>query len=111
MEGFLNCGMRAWLRRLITRTLAIIPAALTIWYAGEKSTYQLLILSQVILSMQLPFAVIPLIHFTSARQRMGSFANALWGRVLPWLPAAVIFALNDRLRGAGAAVWRESRRA
>ena len=76
MEGFLNFRMRAWLRRLITRTLAIMPAAFTIWFAGEKSTYQLLILSQVILSMQLPFAIIPLIHFTSDRQRMGSFANA-----------------------------------
>src|SRR5207244_12294210 len=90
MEGYLNFRMRAWLRRLITRTLAIIPAALTIYFAGEKSTYQLLILSQVILSMQLPFAVIPLIHFTSDRRKMGSFANKAWVRILAWLTAVVI---------------------
>ena len=71
MEGFLNIRMRPWLRRLITRTIAIIPAALVIYISGDKGTYQLLILSQVILSMQLPFAVIPLIHFTSDRRRMG----------------------------------------
>src|ERR1035438_7448804 len=65
MEGFLNIRMRPWLRRLITRTIAIIPAALVVYISGDKGTYQLLILSQVILSMQLPFAVIPLIHFTS----------------------------------------------
>ena len=65
MEGFLNFRMRPWLRRLVTRTLAIVPAALTIYFAGDQSTFGLLILSQVILSMQLPFAVIPLIHFTT----------------------------------------------
>ncbi|HET8546545.1 MAG TPA: Nramp family divalent metal transporter, partial [Bryobacteraceae bacterium] len=74
MEGFLNFRMRPWLRRLITRMLAVIPAAITIWSAGEEGTYKLLILSQVILSLQLPFAVIPLIHFTSDRRRMGDFA-------------------------------------
>ena len=79
MEGFLNFRMRPWLRRLITRVLAIVPAALTIYIAGDKATYQLLILSQVILSMQLPFAVIPLIHFTSDRARMGEFANRALG--------------------------------
>src|SRR5579862_6293534 len=78
MEGFLNIRMRPWLRRLITRMAAIIPAALTIYVSGDKGTYQLLILSQVILSMQLPFAVIPLIHFTSDRRRMGPFANKAW---------------------------------
>ena len=78
MEGFLNFRMRPWLRRLLTRGLAVMPAAITIWYAGDKATYQLLILSQVILSMQLPFAVIPLIHFTSDRERMGAFANKMW---------------------------------
>lgn len=108
MEGFLNFRMRAWLRRLITRTIAVAPAAFTIWYAGEKSTYQLLILSQVILSMQLPFAVIPLIHFTSDRQRMGNFANALWVRILAWLTAAVIIALNIRLAAAAIADWLDA---
>jgi manganese transport protein len=108
MEGFLNFRMRPWLRRLITRAIAVAPAAFTIWYAGEKSTYQLLILSQVILSMQLPFAVIPLIHFTSDRQRMGAFANAAWVRVLAWLTAAVIIGLNIRLAASAIADWLEA---
>jgi len=94
MEGFLNIRMRPWLRRLITRTIAIIPAALVIYISGDKGTYQLLILSQVILSMQLPFAVIPLIHFTSDRRRMGPFANKLWVQWLSWAAAVLILALN-----------------
>ena len=108
MEGFLNFRMRPWLRRLITRSLAITPAALTIWYAGEKGTYQLLLLSQVILSMQLPFAVIPLIHFTSDRERMGAFANARWVRVLAWTTAIVIIALNVRLAGMAISDWMDA---
>ena len=113
MEGFLNFRMRPWLRRLITRSLAITPAAVTIYFAGEQSTFGLLILSQVILSMQLPFAIIPLIHFTNDRQRMGSFANAVWVRVLAWGAALVIVVLNIRLAVmaisdwlAGAGRWR-----
>ena len=94
MEGFLNFRMRPWLRRMITRLVAIIPAALTIYLAGEEGTYKLLILSQVILSMQLPFAVIPLIHFTSDRKRMGEFANRTWVRALAWPVAAIIVGLN-----------------
>jgi manganese transport protein len=97
MEGFLSFRMRPWLRRLVTRMLAIIPAALTIYIAGEQGTYQLLILSQVILSLQLPFAVIPLVQFTNSRKRMGSFANTLWVRILAWGTAAVILVLNVRL--------------
>ena len=81
------------------------PAAFTIWFAGDKATYQLLILSQVILSMQLPFAVIPLIHFTSDRERMGAFANKAWVRMLAWLTAAIIIALNMRLAGMAIADW------
>jgi len=113
MEGFLNFRMRPWLRRLMTRTIAIIPAAFTVYLAGEHGTYQLLILSQVILSMQLPFAVIPLIHFTSSRERMGTFANRTWLRVLSWATAALILVLNvwlmttsvrDWVNGAGR--WR-----
>ncbi|MCL4401279.1 MAG: divalent metal cation transporter, partial [Acidobacteria bacterium] len=92
MEGFLNFRMRPWLRRLITRMLAVIPAALTIYIAGEHGTYRLLILS-----LELPFAVIPLIHFTNDRQRMGAFANKLWVQSLAWLTAAVIVGLNLRL--------------
>jgi manganese transport protein len=113
MEGFLNFRMRPWLRRLITRTMAIIPAAFTVYLAGEQGTYRLLILSQVILSMQLPFAVIPLIHFTSSRERMGAFANRLWLRVLAWATAALILVLNIWLMAttvgdwvAGAGRWR-----
>jgi manganese transport protein len=97
MEGFLTIRMRPWLRRLTTRALAITPAALTIWIAGEQSSLRLLILSQVILSMQLPFAVIPLIHFTSDRKRMGAFANRRWLQALSWVVAAVILGLNIRL--------------
>jgi len=97
MEGYLNFRMRPWLRRLITRTIAIIPAALTIYIAGDKSTLGLLLLSQAIISMQLPFAVIPLIHFTSDRGRMGPFVNAPWVRRLAWFTAAVIVALNGGL--------------
>src|SRR5579863_6660857 len=113
MEGFLNIRMRPWLRRLMTRTLAIIPAALTVYLAGENGTYKLLILSQIILSMQLPFAVIPLIHFTDDKQRMGALANRLWVRFLAWLTAALILVLNiwlatisvrDWVRDAGS--WR-----
>jgi manganese transport protein len=113
MEGFLSIRMRPWLRRLITRTMAIVPAAATIYIAGEQSTFGLLILSQVVLSMQLPFAVIPLIHFTNDRRRMGPFANRLWVRLLAWAAAAVIVGLNIRLAAwqigewlAGAGPWR-----
>jgi manganese transport protein len=97
MEGFLSFRMRPWLRRLITRMAAIVPAAITIYIAGDAATYKLLILSQVILSMQLPFAVIPLIHFTSDRRKMGSFANKMWVRALAWTAAAVIVGLNLHL--------------
>jgi len=94
MEGFLNLRLRPWLRRLVTRAIAIIPAVLTIYYLGDSGTYKLLILSQVILSMQLPFAVIPLIRFTSDSRRMGGFANRGWVRVLAWGAAALIIGLN-----------------
>ena len=97
MEGFLSLRMRPWLRRLLTRTLAVIPAAFTVYYAGDRGSYQLLILSKVILSLQLPFAVIPLIHFTSDRKRMGPFTNGPWLRTGAWLTAGLIVALNLRL--------------
>src|SRR5215510_4113613 len=97
MEGFLNFRMRPWLRRLITRALAIVPAAVTIYVSGEKATYQLLILSQVILSMQLPFAIIPLIHFTSDRKKMGSFANSQIVSIVAWVVAAAILFFNAEL--------------
>ena len=105
MEGFLNLRMRPWLRRLITRSIAIIPAALTIKFMGDRSTLDLLLLSQVIISMQLPFAVIPLIHFTNDRRRMGSFANRGWVKVLSWTCAAVILGLNFWLAGQAVGDW------
>ncbi len=97
MEGFLNFRMQPWLRRLITRTLAVIPAAITIYIAGDKSTLGLLLLSQAIISMQLPFAIVPLIQFTNDPARMGEFANRAWVRVLSWVTAAVIIVLNGLL--------------
>ncbi|WP_031500885.1 Nramp family divalent metal transporter [Bryobacter aggregatus] len=110
MEGFVNIRMQAWLRRLVTRLIAIIPAIITIVIAGEESTYQLLIFSQVVLSLQLPFAIIPLIHFTSDQKRMGEFANARWVQLLAWVTAAIIVALNlqlawETLEAFGAWVW------
>lgn len=94
MEGFLDFRMRPWLRRLITRMAAVVPAALTIYISGEQGIYRLLIFSQVVLSMQLPFAVIPLIHFTSDRRRMGLFANKRWVKLLAWATAVIIVGLN-----------------
>lgn len=94
MEGFLQFRFPSWLRRLITRLLAIIPALITIVLFGEKSTSRLIVLSQVILSLQLPFAVIPLVIFTSNRRLMGEFVNPLWLKSLAWLVAIVIVGLN-----------------
>jgi len=94
MEGFLDIRVRPWLRRLLTRTLAVIPAALVVWYRGAEGTYSLILLSQVILSAQLAFAIIPLIHFTNDTRRMGPFANGPWLRSISWISAAVIVALN-----------------
>ena len=108
MEGFLNFRMRPWLRRLITRMLAVIPAALTIYISGDQSTYQLIILSQVILSMQLPFAIIPLVHFTNDPKRMGPFANPGWVKALAWTTAVVIVGLNLWLAGPIIGGWLES---
>jgi manganese transport protein len=105
MEGFLSFRMRPWLRRLITRMVAVVPAVLTILSTGEQGAYKLLILSQVILSMQLPFAVIPLIQFTSDKARMGSFANAPWVRALAWTTATIIVGLNIKLVVSVVADW------
>jgi manganese transport protein len=97
MEGYLHLRIAPWLRRLVTRLLALVPAVLVISLAGERSTQGLLVLSQVILSLQLSFAVIPLIHFTSNRRNMGEFATPWWGQVLAWTTAAIIVALNAKL--------------
>ena len=97
MEGFLNLRLKPWLRRLITRAIAIIPAALVIGFAGENKVTSLLILSQVVLSFQLPFAVIPLIQFTSDRSKMGEFANSRLTTILAWVVAAAILFFNAEL--------------
>ena len=94
MEGFLNIRLRPWLRRLITRGIAIVPAALTAIFFGENGTARLLILSQVILSLQLSFAVFPLVQFTSDRAKMGEFVNPAWLKALAWGVGVVIAALN-----------------
>src|SRR4029077_14415643 len=90
MEGFLNIRLRPWLRRLITRLIAIIPAVLTAAFFGATGTARLLLLSQVILSMQLSFAVIPLVLFTSDRRKMGEFVSPRWLQSLAWITATVI---------------------
>ncbi len=105
MEGFLNFKMRPFLRRLITRLLAIIPAVAVLLYAGDHGTYSLLILSQVILSLQLPFAIIPLIHFTADRGLMGSLQSPRVITALAWLTAVVIVALNFQLAYTSIEEW------
>ena len=97
MEGFLNIRMRPWLRRLLTRAIAIVPAAITAILYGEQGTAQLLILSQVILSLQLSFAVFPLVMFTSDRKKMGPFVNPGWVKGLAYSVATVIASLNGWL--------------
>ena len=94
MEGFLNIRLRPWLRRLITRLIAIIPAVAVTSVSGEKGTTNLLVLSQVILSLQLSFAVFPLVMFTSDKLKMGEFVNRPWTKYLAWFVAMVIALLN-----------------
>jgi manganese transport protein len=94
MEGFINLRIRPWLRRLVTRLIAIIPAIIVVALYGQTGTGPLLILSQVVLSLQLPFAVFPLVMFTSDPRKMGAFANALWVKVLAYGVAVIIAALN-----------------
>jgi manganese transport protein len=97
MEGFLRLRLRPWMRRLLTRSLAIVPAALVIGFAGEQAVTGLLILSQVVLSFQLPFAVVPLVQFTGEREKMGEFTNKPWVAVLAWVMAGAIILLNALL--------------
>jgi len=105
MEGFLNIRLAPWLRRLITRLIAIVPAVITVAFYGTRGTAKLLIFSQVILSLQLSFAVVPLVQFTSDRAKMGEFANPLWVKILAWLVAAIIAGLNVYLLGQTIASW------
>jgi manganese transport protein len=94
MEGFVNIRLRPWLRRLITRLVAIVPAVIVVSLYGERGTGALLILSQVILSLQLPFAVFPLVSFTSDRRKMGDLVSPRWVQILAWIIAVIIAALN-----------------
>ncbi|SHN85596.1 Nramp family divalent metal transporter [Bradyrhizobium erythrophlei] len=97
MEGFLNWRIAAWLRRLLTRMIAILPAVVVTLWAGEKATGHLLILSQVVLSLQLPLAVVPLVMFTASRSKMGPFVAPRWLSALAIVTAALIIALNAKL--------------
>jgi len=94
MEGFLNIRLKPWLRRLITRLIAIIPAVIVTIISGESGTAKLLVLSQVVLSLQLSFAVFPLVMFTSDKLKMGEFANPFWIKSVSWIVAVIIASLN-----------------
>jgi manganese transport protein len=107
MEGFMHWRIQPWVRRLITRTLAILPAVIIIAMRGESSVTDLLVLSQVILALQLPFAMFPLLHFTSSRKRMGNWKNGKFLMIMGWSSAILITAMDiyglpDSLREA----WR-----
>ncbi len=97
MEGYLNLRLQPWIRRLLTRLIAIVPAFLTIYFLGEEKTGDLLVLSQVILSLQLGFAIIPLIHFVSNKTQMGKFAIPLWQKIASWISVSVIVFLNCQM--------------
>jgi len=97
MEGYLNLRIRPWLRRLITRLMAVLPALAVIGYYGENATGAMLVLSQVVLSMQLPFAIIPLIHAVADKKQMGQFSIRPWVQALAWLTALIILGLNIKL--------------
>ena len=97
MEGFINLRIKPWLRRLITRLVAIVPALVVAILYGEKGTSDLLVFSQVILSLQLSFAVVPLVSFTSDKYKMGRFVNPAWVRILSWTVAVIIISLNAYL--------------
>ena len=105
MEGFLRFRMQPWLRRAVTRFLAITPAVAAIYFFGNGATTGLIILSQVILNLQLPFAVIPLVHFTSDRKRMGPFANRLWLQIAAWGCATFILGLDIWLVAQQMGAW------
>jgi len=97
MEGYINLRIAPWIRRLLTRLIAIIPALITVHFFGERSSGDLLVLSQVILSLQLGFAIIPLIHFVSDKDKMGVFAINTITKIFAWLCATIIVALNIKL--------------
>lgn len=108
MEGYLNLRIAPWLRRLLTRLIAIIPAYVVILLYGEAQTGTLLVFSQVVLSLQLGFAIIPLIHFTSDREKMGEFVIKPWMKIAAWLIAAIVVSLNAKLVVQEIAGWLET---
>ncbi|MFN4254622.1 MAG: Nramp family divalent metal transporter [Saprospiraceae bacterium] len=108
MEGYLHLRIAPWLRRIITRLLAVVPAILTIHFLGEQATGDMLVLSQVILSMQLGFAIIPLLHFVSDKRRMGEFAIGFWAKLGGWASAIIIVALNVKLVAETVGGWLET---
>jgi manganese transport protein len=105
MEGFLNIRLRPWMRRLLTRLVAIVPAVIVAAMYGERGVGSLLILSQVILSLQLSFAVIPLVWFTSEKRKMGIFVNPPWLTYSAWFVTAIIVVLNVYLLVQTVIVW------
>jgi len=105
MEGFLKLRIRPFIRRLVTRLIAIVPAVVVISLKGDQGSYDLLILSQVILSLQLPFAILPLIRLTSDRQIMGVFVNKGWVKILSWIVAGIIAGLNTTLLFSQVSRW------
>ena len=107
MEGFLDLRMVPWLRRLVTRLVALGPAVAVIAISGSEGIYELLVLSQVVLSLQLPFAIVPLVHFTADARKMGAFASPRWVTVAAWVVAAVVIALNASLVWGKVAEWLE----
>jgi manganese transport protein len=97
MEGFIHLRMPTWARRLVTRGIAIVPVVVVTWLYGERGTGQLLVLSQVVLSMQLPFAVIPLVRFVSDRRKMGDLVISRGTAAIAWVVAGIIVVLNVKL--------------
>jgi manganese transport protein len=97
MEGYLRLRIAPWLRRIITRLIAVVPAMLVISFLGESATGDMLVLSQVILSMQLGFAIVPLLHYVSNKEKMGQFAIGFWTKLAGWLSTIIIVALNVKL--------------
>jgi manganese transport protein len=93
-EGFLDLKLPIWLRRMVTRLAAIVPAVIVVALMGDTGATRLLVLSQVVLSLQLPFAVVPLVSFTSDRGQMGALVNPLWLKLTAWLIAATVIGLN-----------------
>jgi len=93
-EGFLDLKLPIWLRRMVTRLAAIVPAVIVVALMGDSGATKLLVLSQVVLSLQLPFAVVPLVSFTSDKNQMGALVNPLWLKIAAWAIAAAVIVLN-----------------